>query len=298
MFYLIMTHLFLALFARDSVFQPCEYPLLATSKILTTPFDLKDFLNELYHPDRIFLDKQGEAFRYVPSNPSKADDHTMNLNILHSRVGFIPMRPLSKQKKYTDFLITENGDINAFDALIDYQEHQNLGLLSPFFQWADHKIPHGSNFSLVDYSETNEIIKNIYYDIDNSNLKEWINSDYRLKKMYDFFNVFTEQKSFYTFSSPAQTHKIIDSTRSKSHPFLLYISDLSSSWGRIMRKGNWRSDYFSPYMRIINTRLFIHHQLSAEWIKRENQLIKDLAGPNNFKWILEVPRPYILYQGY
>lgn len=228
-------------------------------------FDRSSFLQELQNHK--FVDNLGDSFNFMRDGR----EGYISSSIDHSTIGKVYADISNFEGRFID----SQGNLNWHDSYTNYKDYQDRGFTSSLFEFLKDRTPIGSYFILADSTSSSSLRKTIM-SFNEKPLKVFIEDDPVVAKLWDFFNQFKDNpKIKKSFLSPYLGEKIdLENTSLSTLAFKRYLLDISTQWGRIARKGNYRTNYFSLSRNSVLT--FFKYDLDDMTILKESQLLSSL----------------------
>ena len=232
-------------------------------------FHRSTFLKKL--KEQRFSDSKGATFSF------DADMTT----IYHSKLG--RSRNVWPGKGESgDKALMENGDLDWTDNAIEYpDEFKNRGFTGRLFEFFKNNLPDGSHLSLVDASDSYLWNEFIHQRVSNDKMQSLLASDSLLQTLWKQYKKLLAIPGFqpdYSRVSTTEKQKWLEIPLDvrEIQGFKMYVNDLTSVWGRIARKGNYRKDYRGPLQLDYYVR--IKREIPADFLKDEEALIQSSPG--------------------
>ncbi len=270
-------------YSRTKIWNLCVYNLrTAFTRTVTSlqQFDRVEFFKKLYETE--FYDKNGDIFKFYDRGSS-----VFYGDVIHSRYGGISAA--GDWNPFGDRLITQTGDLSWGDTYMEYpKEYKNLGFVSAFFEFAKKNLPEGAEFIFQDATEASWLSYVLLNETTDIEIESLIRANENIAELYRFFTKLTSLETFdklyrskYLWKSRFNSR--VSNDKKRYVPFLRYLADIGTKWGRIAIKGSFRSDYFSPYFA---NGFMIKRDIPEELLIKEKDLLKTLP-PNFFESVFK-----------
>ena len=255
--------------ARTEIWSICSYSLTPAAKPLGH-FELKKFLAEL--DSTLLYDNNGLPFKFHGSSNRLGD-------LWHSKYGEVDSSGIWGGD-FEGALINSKGNLEWSDAMIVYPEDlRGKGFMNALFVFMRDRLPEGSTMILEDATHTGLFFEELIRMTD-SEFEVFLEKNSHLKALYHFFKKISALPTFDRLYVPTYSsfHTLVPRSHRVYTPFIRYLYDVGSQWGRIARKGNFRGDYFSPYLTIYTQ--LIKRDIPKEVYDEEDAVLKSI--PENF----------------
>lgn len=249
-------------------------------------FDFLSFLDEL--GQQKFKDRFGEEFQFYSRRNEDRGFGVVSLSVKHSRLGDID-EEYDSLGIFDRLYISKKGDFEGGDWRIDYGPYKSRGFLTSFFEFTKKRLPDGSQFHIHDASITSKNVWRIY-SISDAQMDAAIRSDSSLAEFYKIYEQIISLPSFKRVYSSIQVslrrydRTLPDFKYTKYTGFKRYLADLTTVWGRVARKGNYRRDYLYPEIEIET--IFMKRTIPEEILNSEDALLRSPEGQEALKKIL------------
>ncbi|MFL5813359.1 MAG: hypothetical protein ACJ763_07250 [Bdellovibrionia bacterium] len=222
-----------------------------------------------------FRDNKGDPFYFDPSDMA---------SVKHSKHGTIA----ASDGSFVGREVDDKGNLNWTDSYTNYGPFKDLGLTSQLFGFFRSQLPNGAHLYLMDATDSKAFSNYLVEKVSGRDLRHLIETDPKLSQVWKIYSRMIAQPEFrrdYSsseFSQGIRWYRLHEEER-KLFGFRLYLSDISSQWGRIARKGDFRRDYAGP--GAFHRYLRIKREIPADLKEEEDQAIQSVPGGNMTEYL-------------